>query len=161
MWEFRLSLLDVDWADLELAFRDATGTENYLDLNTGEVVSVVPGFSDEAELREEIGREPARYLDLHPVDTAFAREAMTAFVKQLPRAELRTKLEVALHHKTGGLTRAMEHLRADAAQLAAWHRWEQARFWRHVDEVLRGAGVKPQSPPPAVELFEGASESSG
>ena len=57
-----MAKLDVDWADLELAFRDATGTENYLDLLSGEVLSVVPGFSDEEESRDQIRKEPRRFL---------------------------------------------------------------------------------------------------
>lgn len=158
--EFRLPVLDVDWADLELAFRDATGTENYLDLKTGEVVSVVPGFSDERELREEIGREAFRYHLLLPVELAFTREVMEAFIGSLSSSLIQRKLKNAFS-RSGGLTRCMELLRDDKPMLAQWHRFEQSRFWRHVLAELRAAKVEPYSPPPAVELFEGTSESSG
>ena len=163
MTEFRLprsNTLDVDWADLELAFRDTTGTENYLDLRTGDVLSIVPGFSDEAELRRDIAREAERFLDLHPVEVDFTRRAMSSFVDSLPESIERRKLANAFS-RAGGLTRCMELLRDDGPRLARWHRFEQAHFWRHVHEVLRLAGIEPYSPPPAVELFEDTSGSSG
>lgn len=147
--------LDVDWADLELAFRDATGTENLLDLESGEVLAIVPGFMDEEELREQVRRDPGRYLELSPVDVAFARQVMRDFIATLPAGPLRTKLEVG-SRKTGALTRCMDLLEDDEATRGAFHRYEQGRFWAHVDEVLRAAGVQPYSAPPTVDLFEGA-----
>lgn len=150
-----MAKLDVDWADVELAFRDATGTESFLDRDSGEVLSVVPGFSDEHELRELIRKEPRRYLRLEPVDTAFAREVMRAFIAALPGGALKRKLEVGFR-KTGALTRCMELLSEDKAALSSFHRFEQARFWEHVEDTLREAGIEPQSPAPSVELFEGA-----
>ncbi len=152
--------LDVDWADLELAFRDATGTENFLDLLSGEVLSVVPGFSDEEESRDQIRKEPRRYLPLTPVDTGFARDVMRTFIQGLPAGELKGKLEAGFK-KTGALTRCMELLDEDRAALASFHRFEQARFWEHVDAEVRAAGVEPQTPPPSVELFEGFEDVSG
>lgn len=151
--------LDVDWADLELAFRDATGTENFLDLSTGEVLAVVPGFSDEDEIRDQIAKDRARYLALDPVDTAFAREVMRAFIKGLPTSDMKRKLEVGFR-KTGALTRCMELLDEDKAALSSFHRFEQMRFWEHVARTLREAGVEAQTPPPSVELFEGFEGSS-
>ncbi len=146
--------LDVDWVDLELAFRDATGTENLLDLESGEVLCIVPGFEDEGELRDLIGKDPGRYLELSPVDVGFARTVMRDFLATLPGGPLREELAAGFK-KTGGLTRCMELLDNDASTRGAYHRYEQARFWAHVDDVLRYAGVEPQSAPPTVDLFEG------
>ena len=42
--------LDIDWADLEIAFRDA-GSESHLDTESGDVLSIVDGFDDERDLR--------------------------------------------------------------------------------------------------------------
>jgi hypothetical protein len=149
-----LPKLDVDWVDLELAFRDATGTENLLDLESGEVLCIVPGFEDEGELREQVGKDPGRYLELSPVDVGFARSIMGDFLATLPNGPLREELTAGFK-KIGGLTRCMELLDENAATRGAFDRYEQARFWAHVDEVLRYAGVQPQSPPPTVDLFEG------
>jgi hypothetical protein len=121
---------------------------------------VVPGFSDEEEVRELIRKEPRRYLRLDPVDTGFAREVMRAFIAAMPAGDLKRKLEVGFR-KTGALTRCMELLDEDKAALSSFHRFEQARFWEHVETTLRDAGVEAQSPPPSVELFEGFEGSSG
>lgn len=155
-----MTKVDVDWADVELAFRDATGTESFLDRQTGEVLSVVPGFSDEEEVRDLLRKEPRRYVRLEPVDTAFAREVMRAFIAQLPGGERKRALETSFK-KVGGLTRCMELLDEDKATLSSFHRYEQIRFWDHVESSLREAGVEPQSAPPSVELFEGFEGSSG
>lgn len=155
-----MTKVDVDWADVELAFRDATGTESFLDRQSGEVLSVVPGFFDEEEVRDLIARDPRRYLQLEPVDTAFAREVMRAFIAQLPSGALKLRLESSLK-KTGGLTRCMELLDEDRGALSSFHRFEQLRFWEHVERTLNEAGVEPQSAPPSVELFEGFESSTG
>lgn len=146
--------LDVDWLDLELAFRDATGTESYLDLDSGEVVSVVPGFSDEAELKDIIARDPERYVLLEPIDTRFARDVMRRFTERMPEGTLRRRL-FAAERKTGAYTRSLAILREDEAVLASYHRFEQAAFWDHVERYLSERGVAPETPAPGVELFEG------
>lgn len=146
--------LDVDWLDLELAFRDTTGTESYLDLDTGEVVSIVPGFPDEADLRRSVAEAPGRYVALQPLDTGFSRAVMRRFVERLPEGKLKRQLRMA-ERKSGALTRSLAILRGDEAALASWHRFEQSAFWDHVDRYLRERGVVPETSPPGVELFEG------
>lgn len=145
--------LDVDWLDLELAFRDATGTESYLDSDSGEVISVVPGFSDEADLREEIERDPERYVRLMPIDTGFARDVMRRFVERLPEGPLRRRL-FAAERKTGAYTRCLAILREDEPVLASYHRFEQASFWDHVERYLEERGIAPERRAPSVDLFE-------
>lgn len=152
--------LDVDWADLELAFRDATGAESYLDLESGEVETIVPGFLDEQELRDRVRQEPQRFVHLEPLDTGFTRSALEAFVATLPSGSERRALEAA-QRKVGGLTRAMELLEHSTSTLEAFHRFEQGCLWAHIEGVLRSAGVVPCSVAPSVELFEGPGRASG
>lgn len=148
---------DIDWLDIELAFRDTTRTESFLDRESGEVLSVVPGFSDESELRAAIGRAPGRYVALVPVTTAYARGVMQRFLERLPAGATRRRL-LALQHKTGAYTRSLGLLEQHPALLEDFHRFEQMAFWEHVERELSAAGIHATSRPPSVELFEGPSQ---
>lgn len=147
--------LDIDWSDLELAFRDATGTENHLDTESGEIVAVIPGFTDEESLRTRVKAEPRRYVLVPPIDAKHAREVMSAFVDTVDDPGLKVRMQKA-RHGAGSLTRCLALLREDQRQLQAYYRFEQASFWRHVEAFLSERGVEPASPPPAPELFEDA-----
>lgn len=157
--EVPVSVLDVDWGDLELAFRDATGTPNYLDVQSGEVVSVVPGFGDAGELRELIQRQPERFAAIAPIDAGHARHVMGEFLGRLPADQRRRFAAAGLRGSPlppGGLTKCLALLREDEALLQSYYRFEQASFWRHVEAFLASAGVTPASRAPGVELFEDA-----
>jgi len=54
-----LRTLEIDWADLEIAFRDnVSGVDSFLDLETGEVVAII----DENDLdARNVAREPERF----------------------------------------------------------------------------------------------------
>lgn len=145
--------LDIDWLDLELAFRDATGTESFLDCEEGEVVAIVPGFPDEASRREQIRAHPGRYAPVVPIDADFARAVMHRFVERLPEGFMRRRLKAA-ERKIGVYTRSLEILREDPAVFAGYHRYEQAVFWDHVEAFLAAHHIVAEEPVPAVELFE-------
>ncbi len=146
--------LDVDWNDLELAFRDATGTESYVDTQTGDVVTVVPGFDDEADLRRHLENEPARFLRVPPIDAGHARAVMRAFISTLPASKAKTRLTAA-SHGAGALTRCVALLRAEEELLIHYYRYEQSAFWQHIEAFLEDAGIKPLNEAPDVDLFEG------
>jgi hypothetical protein len=145
--------LDVDWADLELALRDAA-TDSYLDKESGAVVSVVVGFDDERDLRDKLARFPDRFLRLPPLEAAFTRDALRAFAERVDDKGLRKKLQQATEGK-GGVATGIALLKADARLWAAFARFEQGELWERLQQFLKQSGVAPASPPPAVELLEG------
>jgi len=154
-----VATLDVDWGDLELAFRDATGTKNFLDGLTGEVVSVVPGFSDAEELMEMIARQLDRFARITPLSATHAREVMGKFLERLEPQRKQSFAAAGLKPGKlgpGGLTKCLALLRDDEALLARYYRFEQTSFWRHVESFLAGAGISPSTRTPGVELFEGS-----
>ena len=116
--------LTVDWADLEIAFRDATGAESHLDKETGEVVTLMKGFEDEPELRQKLKRSPGRFLRLPVVDAAFTREVLHTFIARLQAGAVRDKLLEA-EHGPGGIARSMQMLRDDKPLFASYSRFEQ------------------------------------
>ena len=146
--------LDVDWNDLELAFRDATGTESYLDTKTGEVVAIVSGFEDEDDLRKLLDNEPTRFVRVPPIDANYARAVMRAFISTLGPSPAKDRL-AASSHGAGSLTRCVALLRDNETLLLAYYRFEQSAFWRHLEAFLDDAAVKPLEDAPEVDLFEG------
>ena len=145
--------LDLDWADLELAFRDATGAESYLDSESGEVVTLVRGFEDEKDIRDKLKRFPKRFVRIVPVDKGFTKDVLDEFVRRQQGA-LRKQLEAALAG-AGGIARTMALLHDNKPALAAFSRLEQNELVRVVEEFLAQHGVKSGSAPPAPDLFEG------
>ena len=153
-----VSTLDVDWGDLELAFRDATGTRNFLDKGTGDVVSIVPGFMDTEDLETAIAREPQRFLAISPLDASHARGVMGEFLGTLEPPVASRFAAAGLKVGglgPGGLTKCLALLREDEALLTRYYRFEQNSFWNTVEGFLCSAGVKPSTRTPGVELFEG------
>ncbi len=151
-------VLNVDWADLELAFRDATGIENLLDKQSGEIVSLLPGFSDEKDLRDLIAREPHRFVAIEPIGAGFARQVMAAFIDHEPDSKLKQRLTAA-QSGSGSFTRCLALLKDDDLALSRYYRFEQMHFWRHVEEQLTAQGVTPATRPPGIDLFEGRARS--
>jgi len=144
--------LDIDWSDLEIAFRDA-GTESYLDLEGGEVVSIVDGFDDERDLRERLARFPGRFARIVPVDRAFTADVVSRFV-QSQRGATKKKLAAAAEGP-GGLSRFMSAVREDKSVLASFSRLEQAVLLQKIEAWLSAQNVSSAQTAPGLELFEG------
>lgn len=143
--------LNIDWADLEIAFRDA-GTESYLDLESGEVVSIVEGFDDERDLRERLARFPGRFSRIVPVDRAFAHGVIDRFVHSQRGATKKKLAEAAAG--PGGLSRVMSVLREDKAALTSFSRIEQAELLKTIETWLKAQNVSSRETAPPLELFQ-------
>lgn len=146
--------LDIDWADLELAFRDATGAESFLDRESGEVLTLVRGFDDERDVREKLKRFPARYVKVEPLDASFTRDVLRAFIARLGAGKMKGELEEAATGP-GGIARTMALLKDDKPTLAAFARFEQSELVRRVEAFLAAHGLKSGTEPPPPDLFEG------
>jgi len=150
-----LITLDLDWMDLELAFRDTTDTESYIDRNNEELVSVLPGFPDEIELRDMIQIAGDQYVRIAPVNTNFSKTVLLQFIKQLSGHAILKKLELA-EAGVGSYAKSIQILRQDKEVLQLYYRFEQDSLWSHILEALASAGIEPATSPPEPELFEEA-----
>jgi hypothetical protein len=146
--------LDIDWADLEIAFRDA-GSESHLDTESGDVLSIVDGFEDERDLRERLARFPGRFVRLVPVDKAWSCEVLNRFAAR-QRGKLKLTLVEAMAGP-GALSRATALLREDKAVWASFSRFEQSELLRHIEQFLAAHQLRSEAQAPGLELFEGLS----
>jgi hypothetical protein len=144
--------VEIDWADLEIAFRDA-GTESYLDRDSGEVVSIVDGFDDERDLRDRLARFPGRFVRIVPVDRAFSARVVDRFLAAQKGATARRLREAFAG--AGGLSRVMAALREDKALLQSFARYEQAELLKTIEAFLTAHGLSSAAEAPGLELFEG------
>ncbi len=143
--------LDIDWADLEIAFRDG-GSESFLDLTTGEVVTIVEGFEDERDIRDRLARQPQRYARIPPVDKAWSMALIAQFASK-QRGSLRQQLQEA-QDGVGALSRCTTVLRDDKAASSSWARFEQAALLKHIEAFLAEHDVSCREAAPHLELFE-------
>jgi hypothetical protein len=144
--------IDIDWADVEIAFRDA-GTESWLDRESGDVLSIVDGFDDERDLRERLARFPGRFVRIVPVDRAFTSSVVERFIGRQKPAVARALREAFAG--AGGLSRVMAVLRDDKALLQSFSRYEQAELLRRIEQFLAEHGLASSGEAPNLELFEG------
>lgn len=144
--------VDIDWADLEIAFRDPDG-ESYLDQITGEVLSIVDGFDDERDLRERLARFPGRFLRIAPVDKAFSTKVLGDFIAR-QKGAARTKLQESFDG-AGGYSRTTALLKEEKSQWAAFSRFEQSALLAHIEAFLDEHELHSADAAPSLELFEG------
>lgn len=147
-----MKTLAIDWADLEIAFRDA-GCESHLDTGSGEVLSIVDGFDDERDLRERLARFPGRFVRIVPVDKQWSTEVLHRFIAR-QRGPLKEALVEAVRG-AGALSRSMAVLKDQRGAWASYSRFEQAELLKHIEEFLGAHGVKTEEAAPGLELFEG------
>lgn len=143
--------IDIDWADLEIAFRDA-GSESWLDTTAGEVVSIVDGFDDEAEIRERLSRFPTRFVRIPPVDKQWSTDVLARFIAR-QRGSLKARLQEAFEG-VGALSRTTSVLRDDKAAWASYARFEQAELLTRIESFLSAQRLQTQQAAPSLELFE-------
>ena len=144
--------LSVDWHELELAFREVSETQNYFDLRSGSVVSGVRGYEDEDEIQTLIEQHPLHFKKIEPLDAAFTRSVLVAFLPQVSQKKLRAELELALKGPAG-LTRSLSVLKNDGKFVSQYQRYEQELFWSRVHQFLKSCDVKPVNRAPEPELF--------
>ena len=89
----------VNWTDLETAFeRNSPDTESFLDLRSGEVVTVTQGAIDYSEQRNKVQTNGESYLRVEPAASREQYKWMERFVAHVTddKADLRELVPIAL-----------------------------------------------------------------
>lgn len=86
-----------DWSALETAFEhNAPETHSYLDLDTGQVVTIVDSRPEDDEKRLSIRRQAGRYVHLDPASSREQYRWMERFVASVEDKALRDRLVLAI-----------------------------------------------------------------
>src|SRR4030065_1783511 len=90
----------IDTEPTMMALDDHTGSEYFLDLETGEVVrfSADPALNEdvEDEFGETMENHPDRFRRIDPIPSSQAFQVMADFVESLPQAKAKKNLSQAL-----------------------------------------------------------------
>lgn len=89
-----------DWSALETAFEhNAPETHSYLDLHTGQVLTIVDSRPEDDEKRRQIRSSTGRYVHLDPASSREQYRWMERFVKSVEDPSLAERLVLAIDGK--------------------------------------------------------------
>jgi hypothetical protein len=141
----------IDWEELILAF-EASGFDqsNYLDLETGEVVSMMREIMDRDEIDEieqRVNSEPERYRFIPSIDSSEAYDDMVKFIDIVQDRHLAELLSVAICGK-GAFRRFKDVLLSYPVERERWFEFQSDLMARRVEEWLQEIGIEPASQRP-------------
>ena len=92
--------IPIRWNELEMAFeRNAPDTESFVDARTGEVVVVVDGQPESAELRARVVSGGEQFVKIEPASSREQYKWMEQFVAMVEDPALRERLLIAIDGK--------------------------------------------------------------
>ena len=138
----------IDWEEVIVAFeRSGFDQSNYLDLETGEVVSVMREIMDDDEIDEieqRVNSEPERYRLIPSVDSSEAYDDMVKFIDTVEDRHLAELLSVAISAK-GAFRRFKDVLLSYPIERQRWFEFQGDLMARRVEEWLKEIGIEPAS----------------
>jgi len=138
----------IDWEELIAAFAGSEFDQsNYLDLETGEVVSVMREIMDSDEIDEierRVNLEPERYRIIPSIDSTEAYDDMVKFIDTVEDRHLAELLSVAICGK-GAFRRFKDVLLSYPIERQRWFEFQSDLMVRRVEEWLREIGIEPAS----------------
>ena len=90
----------IDWDALEIAVeRNSPATESFLDLQTGQVVTVVEGEPEGPVLKKQVASNIDNYLRVEPASSREQYRWMERFVSSVADEALRERLVISIDGK--------------------------------------------------------------
>jgi hypothetical protein len=138
----------INWSDLEIAFeRNSPEQESFLDLENGDLLSIVEGEPDAAARRAKVANNPDRYVRVDPASSREQYRWMERFVNLVQDQALRERLLVAIDGK-GAFRRFKDVLLAFPAERERWFAHRSELLHLHIQTWLEHMQIEVTSPPP-------------
>jgi hypothetical protein len=142
----------LNWTEFETAFeRNAPGIESYLDLVSGDILSIVEGQADAAERRVRVGRSPESFVRIEPASSREQYRWMERFVVTVGDAALRERLLIAIDGK-GAFRRFKDVLLNYPGERERWFGYRADLLHYRMKAWLEQAQIEPTAPPPWGEV---------
>jgi hypothetical protein len=155
--------LAIHWDDLETAVeRNAPDTESFLDLTTGQVLSIVSGEPEAVALKRKVAASIDSYVRIDPASSREQYRWMERFVSSVSDEALRERLIIAIDGK-GAFRRFKDVLIAYPAERERWFSYRADLLHWHIHNWLNDHGITSTSeapwgdakPPPELPEVEG------
>jgi hypothetical protein len=140
--------ITVNWSDLEIAFeRNSPDQESFLDLENGDLLSIIEGEPDTEARKSKVASNPTRYLRVDPASSREQYRWMERFVGSVQDQPLRERLLVAIDGK-GAFRRFKDVLLAFPAERERWFVYRAELLHLHIQTWLDHLNVEVAEPPP-------------
>ena len=140
--------ITVNWSDLEIAFeRNSPDQESFLDLENGDLLSIVEGEPDAAARRARVAANPERYLRVDPASSREQYRWMERFVSSVVDEALRERLLIAIDGK-GAFRRFKDVLLAFPAERERWFAYRSELLHFHIQTWLDHMKIEVGNVPP-------------
>jgi hypothetical protein len=138
----------INWSDLEIAFeRNSPEQESFLDLENGDLLSIVEGEPDAAARRAKVANNPDRYVRVDPASSREQYRWMERFVGLVQDQALRERLLVAIDGK-GAFRRFKDVLLAFPAERERWFAHRSELLHLHIQTWIEHMQIQVANPPP-------------
>jgi hypothetical protein len=140
--------INVNWSDLEIAFeRNSPDQESFLDLENGDLLSIIEGEPDAAARRARVATHPDRFLRVDPASSREQYRWMERFVGSVSEPALRERLLIAIDGK-GAFRRFKDVLLAFPAERERWFSYRSELLHFHIQTWLDHMKIEVANQPP-------------
>jgi hypothetical protein len=135
--------IPIRWTELETAFeRNSPDTESFVDARTGEVVTVVEGQPEAAELRARVVSGGAAYVKIEPASSREQYKWMERFVVSVEDEALRERLVISIDGK-GAFRRFKDVLINYPAERERWFSFRAGLLHWHMQVWIEREQITP------------------
>lgn len=140
--------IPIRWVELETAFeRNAPDTESYLDARTGEVVTLVDGQPETAELRSRVIAGGEGFIKIEPASSREQYKWMERFVATVTDEALRERLVIAIDGK-GAFRRFKDVLLNYPAERERWFTYRGELLHWQIQVWMEREAIESSEPAP-------------
>lgn len=142
------TLVPIVWDDLEIAVeRNAPNTESFLDLNKGQVVSIVANEPEAQLKRQQVAENIRGFIRIEPASSREQYRWMERFVASVSDEGLRKRLLISIDGK-GAFRRFKDVLLAYPAERERWFSYRSDLLHWHIHNWLNECDIEPSTPSP-------------
>jgi hypothetical protein len=144
--------VELDWDALEISVeRNASDTESFLDLSTGQVVTITAGDPEAPLRRQEVGENIRNFLRVEPASSREQYRWMERFVGSVADEGLRERLIISIDGK-GAFRRFKDVLLAYPAERERWFTYRADLLHWHIHQWLGEHEITASNAPPWGEV---------
>jgi hypothetical protein len=143
-----MRVVPINWTDLETAFeRNSPDTESFLDLRSGEVVTVTQGAIDYTEQRTKVQTGGDGFLRIEPAASREQYKWMERFVSHVTDEPLKERLIIAIDGK-GAFRRFKDVLLNYPTERERWFTYRADLLHWQMQKWLEKEQLEPKEAPP-------------